>query len=120
MKNLFKLGLTCNEQSFITKSGFQRLASKYGFIVANPDTSPRRRSILFLRFCKYYEIFSGGCGIEGEKDQWDFGEGAGYYIDATESKWADNYQMFSYINDEFYELIIQNFNVDINRIGIFG
>jgi S-formylglutathione hydrolase len=81
------LGLNCNEQNFITKSGVQRLASKYGFIVANPDTTPR------------------DCEIEC----------AGYYIDAT-----DNYQMFSYINDEFYELIIENFNVDINRIGIFG
>ena len=54
--------------------------------------------------------FIGDCGIAT-------GEG---YIDATESQWSDNYQMFSYINEEFYELILQNFNVDINRIGIFG
>lgn len=65
-------------------------------------------------------FFLGDCGIEGDNDQWDFGEGAGYYVDATEDKWSENYQMFSYINDEFFELIIQNFNVDIDRIGIFG
>ncbi|CAF3676162.1 unnamed protein product [Rotaria sp. Silwood1] len=99
---IFLSGLTCTEQDFITKSGVQRLASKYGFIIASPDTSPR------------------GCNIEGDHDQWDFGEGAGYYIDATESKWSTNYQMFSYVNDEFYELLIKNFNVDMNRIGIFG
>ena len=81
----------------------QRLASKYGFIVANPDTSPRKQT-----------------ESEGDSDQWDFGEGAGYYVDATESKWSDHYQMFSYVNDEFYELIISNFNVDIDRIGILG
>ncbi len=62
----------------------------------------------------------GGCKIEGDSDKWDFGEGAGYYIDATESKWSKNYRMFSYVNDEFYELIGKNFNVDPNRIGIFG
>jgi len=62
----------------------------------------------------------GGCKIEGDSDKWDFGEGAGYYIDATESKWSKNYRMFSYVNDEFYELIVKNFNVDPNRIGIFG
>ena len=68
----------------------------------------------------YYVVFLGDCEIEGDNDQWDFGEGAGYYVDATEDKWSENYQMFSYVNDEFFELIIQNFNVDIDRIGIFG
>ncbi|CAF0882323.1 unnamed protein product [Adineta steineri] len=99
---IFLSGLTCTEQNFITKSGVQRLASEYGFIVANPDTSPR------------------GCKIEGDSDNWAFGEGAGYYVDATESKWSKNYRMFSYVNDEFYGLLIKNFNVDPNRIGIFG
>lgn len=76
----------------------QYLASKYGLIIANPDTVPRVQSL------------TGNSAIE---------EG-GCYIDATEDPWIDNYQMFSYINEEFYELIIQNFNVDIDRIGIFG
>ncbi|UJR08972.1 hypothetical protein I4U23_013223 [Adineta vaga] len=91
---IFLSNFKCNEQSFITKSGVQRLASKYGFIVANPDTNPRN------------------CENECEDE--------GYYIDATQSPWIENYQMFSYINDEFYELILSNFNVDIDRIGIFG
>ncbi|UJR37237.1 hypothetical protein I4U23_029946 [Adineta vaga] len=99
---IFLSGLTCTDQNFITKSGVQRLASEYGFIVANPDTSPR------------------GCKIEGDSDSWDFGEGAGYYVDATELPWSKNYRMFSYVNDEFYGLLIKNFNVDVNRIGIFG
>lgn len=63
---------------------------------------------------------SGGCKIEGDSEKWDFGEGAGYYIDATEEKWATNYRMFTYVNDEFYQLMIKNFNVDPQRIGIFG
>jgi S-formylglutathione hydrolase FrmB len=67
---------------------------------------------IFFSYILIIEFFIGGCGIEDED--------AGYYVDATESKWSENYQMFSYVNDEFYELIIQNFNVDINRIGIFG
>jgi hypothetical protein len=58
----------------------------------------------------HYRAFAGDCGIEDN----------GGYIDATESQWLENYQMFSYVNDEFYELIVQNFNVDIHRIGIFG
>jgi S-formylglutathione hydrolase len=62
----------------------------------------------------------GGCQIEGDSEKWDFGEGAGYYVDATENKWAKNYRMFSYVNDEFYQLITKNFNVDPQRIGIFG
>lgn len=99
---IFLSGLTCTEQNFITKSGVQRLASEFGFIVANPDTSPR------------------GCKIEGDSEKWDFGEGAGYYVDATESKWSKNYRMFSYVNDEFYQLLLNNFNVDPQQIGILG
>ncbi|CAF1170699.1 unnamed protein product [Rotaria magnacalcarata] len=99
---IFLSGLTCTEQNFITKSGVQSLASKYGFIVANPDTSPR------------------GCKIEGDSEKWNFGESAGYYVDATESKWSKNYRMFSYINEEFYDLIVKNFNVNPKKIGILG
>jgi S-formylglutathione hydrolase FrmB len=63
---------------------------------------------MFIEY--HYRAFAGDCGIEDN----------GGYIDATESQWLENYQMFSYVNDEFYELIVQNFNVDIHRIGIFG
>jgi S-formylglutathione hydrolase len=62
----------------------------------------------------------GGCKIQGDSDEWQFGESAGYYVDATESKWSKNYRMFSYVNDEFYQLVVNNFNVDPQRIGIFG
>ena len=58
----------------------------------------------------YIEI--GGCDLENE--------GEGFCIDATESPWDKNYQMFSYINDEFYDLVLSHFNVDIDRIGILG
>lgn len=62
----------------------------------------------------------GGCKIQGDNDTWTFGESAGYYVDATQDPWSKNYRMFSYVNDEFYQLLIQNFNVDPQRIGIFG
>ncbi len=114
------IGLTCTEQNFITKSGVQRFASEYGFIVANPDTSPRKRNIFLFDVYILKEKWVGGCKIEGDSEKWDFGEGAGYYVDATESKWSKNYRMFSYVNDEFYQLIVKNFNVDPQCIGIFG
>ena len=78
----FDQGLTCNEQNFITKSGFHRYASQHRIIVVCPDTSPR------------------GCNIEGEAERWDFGVGAGFYVDATESKWQNNFRMYSYVNSE--------------------
>uniref|UniRef100_A0A915I017 S-formylglutathione hydrolase n=1 Tax=Romanomermis culicivorax TaxID=13658 RepID=A0A915I017_ROMCU len=75
-------GLTCTEENFIVKSGFQRYASQYGFIVVNPDTSPR------------------GCNIEGESESWDFGVGAGFYVDAVVEKWSKNFRMYSYVCEE--------------------
>lgn len=85
-------GLTCNEQNFIQKSGFQKYASEHKLIVVCPDTSPR------------------GCNIEGEADRWDFGVGAGFYVDATESKWAANFRMYSYVNKEMHQIIRENFS----------
>lgn len=95
-------GLTCNEQNFITKSGFHRYAEENKIIVVAPDTSPR------------------GLDIEGIRDSWDFGEGAGFYVDATEEKWKTNFRMYSYINKELHEVIKNNFNCDQNSFGIFG
>lgn len=46
------------------------------------------------------QLFSGGCNIEGEEDSWDFGTGAGFYVDATEDKWKQNYRMYSYVTKE--------------------
>lgn len=96
------LGLTCSEQNFITKAGSQRHASKHRVIVVNPDTSPR------------------GCGIEGETDSFDLGEAAGFYVDATEAKWAKHYRMYSYIVEELVPLISAKFPVDDTKRSIFG
>lgn len=67
-----------------------------------PDTSPR------------------GAGIEGEDDSWDFGTGAGFYLDATQEKWSKHYNMYSYVVEELYELVLANFPVDQNKISIMG
>jgi len=95
-------GLTCTEQNFITKSGFQQFAEKYQIVVVAPDTSPR------------------GLSIEGWNTSWDFGEGAGFYVDATEPKWAEHFHMYSYVNDELHQLLAKSFNVDMSRVSIFG
>ncbi|XP_058526739.1 S-formylglutathione hydrolase isoform X1 [Ochotona princeps] len=98
----FLSGLTCTEQNFITKSGFQQAASEHGLIVIAPDTSPR------------------GCNIKGEDDSWDFGTGAGFYVDATEDPWKTNYRMYSYVTKELPQLVNANFPVDPQRTSIFG
>ncbi|RVE45585.1 hypothetical protein evm_009782 [Chilo suppressalis] len=99
----FLSGLTCSEQNFITKSGFQRYAAEHGIIVVGPDTSPR------------------GIKIQGDDDSWDFGVGAGFYLDATKEPWSTYYRMGSYVNKELYELILSAFPVvDPDRIGIMG
>ncbi|KAI6183073.1 S-formylglutathione hydrolase [Aphelenchoides bicaudatus] len=95
-------GLTCTEKNFVEKAGAQRFASKHRVIVVNPDTSPRN------------------CNIEGDKDNYDFGEGAGFYLDATESKWAQNYRMYSYIVDELIPLLQEKFPVNARKTSIFG
>lgn len=99
----FLSGLTCNEQNFIQKSGFQRYAVKYNFIVVCPDTSPR------------------GCPIEGDSESWDFGVGAGFYVDATEPKWHKHYRMYSYVTKELPDLIEKNINkADTANQSIMG
>ena len=65
-------------------------------------------------------IIKGGCNIEGEEDGWDFGTGAGFYVDATEEKWKENYRMFSYITSELPEVVAKNFKADISRMSIMG
>jgi S-formylglutathione hydrolase len=95
-------GLTCTEQTFTFKTGSQKYAEEHGIAVVIPDTSPR------------------GCNIEGEEDSWDFGTGAGFYVDATEEKWKTNYNMYSYITRELPSLINSNFPVLMDKVGIFG
>ena len=95
-------GLTCTQDNFIQKAGGQRYAAEHGIAIVCPDTSPR------------------GCNIEGEEDSWDFGTGAGFYIDATEEKWKKNYNMFSYVTQELPQVIESNFPVDASRKSISG
>lgn len=95
-------GLTCTQDNFIQKAGAQRYASEYGIAIVCPDTSPR------------------GCSIEGEDDSYDFGSGAGFYVDATEDKWKTNYNMYSYVTAELPKLVESNFPLDATRRGITG
>jgi S-formylglutathione hydrolase len=95
-------GLTCTEENFITKAGAQRVAAELGIAIIAPDTSPR------------------GLGIPGEADSYDFGLGAGFYVDAMQPPWSDGYRMYSYITRELAELVSSSFPVDPQRVGIFG
>ena len=100
-KTLFYLaGLTCTEDTFAIKAHAQQLAAQLGIIIITPDTSPR--------------------GDVPQGDHWDIGQGAGFYIDATQAPWKRNYKMESYITQELYELVVNNFLVDEDKIGIFG
>ncbi|PWF41743.1 S-formylglutathione hydrolase [Massilia glaciei] len=102
MPALFYLaGLTCTEETFPAKGGGQRVAAEQGMILIAPDTSPR------------------GAGVEGEDAAWDFGAGAGFYVDATTEPWSRHYRMYSYII-ELRELVVAQLPVDPGRIGIFG
>ena len=94
-------GLTCTEETFPIKAHAQRKAAELGIILVNPDTSPRGD-----------EVASG--------DHWDIGQGAGFYIDATQQPWAPHFKMESYVSQELYDLAISSFPVDASRIGIFG
>jgi S-formylglutathione hydrolase len=95
-------GLTCTEENFVTKAGAQRVAAELGLALVAPDTSPR------------------GLGIPGERDAWDFGEGAGFYVDATRPPWSAHYRMYSYVSEELPALVASQFPVDAGRSAIFG
>uniref|UniRef100_A0A668RH19 S-formylglutathione hydrolase n=1 Tax=Oreochromis aureus TaxID=47969 RepID=A0A668RH19_OREAU len=95
-------GLTCTEQNFITKAGSQLGAAEHGIIVVAPDTSPR------------------GCNIEGEDESWDFGTGAGFYVNATQDPWKTNYRMYAYVTEELPKLINANFPTDPEKMSISG
>lgn len=95
-------GLTCTHANVMDKGEYQRLAAELGVIVVCPDTSPR------------------GDNVPDEPDNWQFGKGAGFYVDATEQPFATNYRMYSYIVDELPKLIEAEFPADMKRQGIFG
>lgn len=95
-------GLTCNEETFMIKGGAQRIAAELGVMLVAPDTSPR------------------GADIPGESDAWDFGVGAGFYLDATQAPWSKHYRMESYVAQELLQLVLKEFPAHAGRVGIFG
>lgn len=99
---MFLAGLTCTEETFMVKAGAQRLAAELGLALIAPDTSPR------------------GAGVAGEAESWDFGVGAGFYLDATQAPWSKHYRMESYLTAELLPLIGQTLPVDLARLGVFG
>ncbi|WP_428249770.1 S-formylglutathione hydrolase [Ferrovibrio sp.] len=98
----FLSGLTCTWENMVTKAGAQRYAAEHGLILVAPDTSPR------------------GVDLPGENDSYDFGSGAGFYVDAVQAPWSSHYRMYSYITEELPGLISSNFPVDTARTGIMG
>ncbi|MCB1970620.1 MAG: S-formylglutathione hydrolase [Geminicoccaceae bacterium] len=95
-------GLTCTWENVTTKGFFQQAADRHGIIVVCPDTSPR------------------GLDLPGEHDAYDFGSGAGFYVDATCEPWSIHYRMYSYVTGELQQLVTTNFSVDSGRQGILG
>ncbi|KMZ11552.1 S-formylglutathione hydrolase [Candidatus Burkholderia humilis] len=103
MPALFYLaGLTCTEETFPIKAGAQRYAAEHGIALIAPDTSPR------------------GADIPGEKDAWDFGAGAGFYVDATREPWSKRYRMYSYVTQDLRNAVLAELPIDEKRLGIFG
>jgi S-formylglutathione hydrolase len=98
----FLAGLTCTEETFAMKAGAQRLAATLGLALLMPDTSPR------------------GAGVDGESQPWDFGVGAGFYLDATQAPWARHWRMESYLLDELLPGAVDAFALDGERLGLFG
>lgn len=95
-------GLTCTEETFTIKAGAQRIAAELGLMLVMPDTSPR-----VVRF-------------PGDDASWDFGVGAGFYVDATAEPWKQAYRMYTYVASELRALIDASFPAKADRQGIFG
>ena len=96
-------GLTCTHANVTEKGEFRRPCAELGLIFVAPDTSPR------------------GEGVPGDPaNAYDFGLGAGFYVDATQQPFARNYRMWSYVTDELPKLVAKNFPVDAIRQSIFG
>lgn len=95
-------GLTCSEETFVIKAGAQRLAAELGLMLIAPDTSPR------------------GTGIADEAADWEFGAGAGFYVDATQAPWSRHFNMYRYVSRELPAVVAEHFAADPARQGIFG
>ena len=99
---LFLAGLTCNEETFAIKAGAQQHAARHGLMLVTPDTSPR------------------GTGIAEADASWDFGTGAGFYLDASQAPWRAHWRMASYIVDELLDLVGRHFPARTDRLGVCG
>src|ERR1700744_2096823 len=95
-------GLTCTEETFAIKAGAQRAAAELGLMLVTPDTSPR------------------DTGVPGADASWDFGNGAGFYLDATQAPWAERWRMESYVTRELPEVLWAHFPWRRERVGLFG
>lgn len=95
-------GLTCTEETFAIKAGAQRAAAELGLMLVTPDTSPR------------------DTGVAGADASWDFGNGAGFYLDAMQAPWAERWRMESYVTRELPELLAAHFPWRRERLGLFG
>jgi S-formylglutathione hydrolase len=96
-------GLTCTEETFMTKAGAQRMAAELGLMLVAPDTSPR------------------GDGVPDDPDgAYDFGLGAGFYLNATEAPWNKNFHMYDYLTKELPDILFANFPGNRERQGITG
>jgi S-formylglutathione hydrolase len=98
----FLSGLTCTEENFSVKAGAQRYAAEHGLALVVPDTSPR------------------GLDVPGEHDDWDFGSGAGFYVNASEAPWKDHYRMYEYVTEELPRLVAESQPIEIERAAISG
>lgn len=99
----FLSGLTCTEENFMVKSGAQRVAAELGIMLVSPDTSPR------------------GEGVPDDPDdEYDFGLGAGFYVNATEEPWSRHYNMYDYVTRELQAAVFDNFPGDPDRHGLMG
>ena len=95
-------GLTCTDENFFQKAGAQRYAATVGLIIVACDTSPRQ------------------VNLPGEDADWDFGSGAGFYLNATEAPWSKHYHLYDYVRNELPALIAAHFPVDKQRQSIAG
>jgi S-formylglutathione hydrolase len=99
---VYLAGLTCTEETFAIKAGAQRLAAELGLALLTPDTSPR------------------GANLAGEADAWDFGVGAGFYLDASQAPWSRHWRMESWLIGELLPQVWRQAPVRQDRVGVFG
>ena len=98
---IYLSGLTCTHANVMEKGEYRKAAAELGLIVVCPDTSPRGESV-------------------PNDEAYDFGQGAGFYVDATEAPWATNFRMWSYVTQELPALVAEHFPADTARQGVFG